>query len=107
MIKELKRGTGRKMIRSGSPKVLLDDCFELEAEIRSSTASNIFELEGEVLKTVMNGETTNITQLCEFLGGMIGSTSATMQSHTLMTSGYLFDDWDQVLGLVLRSVRRC
>ena len=35
------------------------------------------------------------------LGGMIGSTSITMQSHTLMTSGYLVDGWDQVLGLVL------
>ena len=54
MIKELKTGTGRKMIRTGSPKVLWDDCLELEAKIQSSTASNIFELEGEVLKTVMN-----------------------------------------------------
>ena len=54
------------MIRTSSPKVLWDDCLELEAEIWSSTASNIFELEGEVLKTAMNGETTNITQLCEF-----------------------------------------
>ena len=35
-------------------------------QIWSSTASNIFELEGEVPKVVMNGETTNITQLCEF-----------------------------------------
>ena len=53
------------MIRTSSPKVLWDDCLELEAEIRSSTASNIFKLEGEVLKTVMNGETSNIPQLCE------------------------------------------
>ena len=66
MIKELKKGTGRKMIRTGSPKVLWDDCLELEAKIWSSTARNIFELEGEVPKMVMNGETTNITQLCEF-----------------------------------------
>ena len=65
-IKELKKGTGRKMIRTGSPKVLWDDWLELEAEIQSTTASNIFRLEGEVPKTVMNGETTNITQLCEF-----------------------------------------
>ena len=54
------------MIRTSSPKVLWDDCLELEAKIQSSTASNIFELEGEVPKTAMNGETTNITQLCEF-----------------------------------------
>ena len=62
-IKELKQGTGWKMIRTSSPKVVWDDCLELEAEIRSGTASNIFQLEGEVPKTVMNGETTNITQL--------------------------------------------
>ena len=66
MIKEFKKGTDRKMIRTDSPKVLWDDCLELEAEIQSSTASNIFKLEGEVLKMDMNGETTNITQLCEF-----------------------------------------
>ena len=65
-IKELKKRTGRKMIRTSSLKVLWDDCLELEAEIRSNAASNIFELEGEVLKMVMNGEKTNITQLCEF-----------------------------------------
>ena len=66
MIKELEKGTGRKMIRTGSPKVLWDDCLELEAEDWSSTASNIFELEGEVSKMAMNRETTNTTQLCEF-----------------------------------------
>ena len=65
-INELKKGTGRKMIRTSSPKVLWEDCLELEAEIQSSTARNILKLEGEVPKTVMNGETTNITQLCEF-----------------------------------------
>ena len=54
------------MIRTGSPIVLLDDCLELEIKIGSGMASNIFELEGEVLKTVMNEEATNITQLCEF-----------------------------------------
>ena len=88
MIKELEKRTGRKMKRTSSPKVLWDDCLELEAEIRSSTASNIFELEGEVLKMVMNGKTMNITQLCEF--------------------GWY--DWvyfhdNEVSGLVLRSVR--
>ena len=61
-IKESKKGSGRKMIRTSSPKVLWDDCLELEAEIWSSTTRNICELEGEVPKTVMNGETTNITQ---------------------------------------------
>ena len=54
MIKELKKGTSTKMIRPGSPKVLWDDCLVLEDGIRSRTASNIFELEGEVPKIVMN-----------------------------------------------------
>ena len=30
---ELKKGTARKMLRTGSPKVLWDDCMELESEI--------------------------------------------------------------------------
>ena len=59
-------GTGRKMIRTSSPKVLFHNYLELEAKIQSNTALNIFELEGEYLKTVMNGGTTNIIQLFEF-----------------------------------------
>ena len=35
-------------------------------EIRSCTAKNAFELKGEGPRTVMKGETANITQLCEF-----------------------------------------
>ena len=41
-IHELKRGTGRKMNKMKSPKVLWDDCLELEAYIRSNTALYIF-----------------------------------------------------------------
>ena len=35
-------------------------------EIRSCTTNNVFELKGEVPRTVMKGETANITRLCEF-----------------------------------------
>ena len=62
-IRELKKGAGRKI---NSPKKLWDDCLELEMEIRSCTTCNVFELKGEVPRTVMKGETANITHLCEF-----------------------------------------
>ena len=54
------------MIKSNSPKKLWDDCLELEMEIRSCTANNVIELKSEVQRTVVKGETANITQLCEF-----------------------------------------
>ena len=65
-IRELKKGTGRKIIKSNSPKKLWDDCIELEMEIRSCTTKNVFELKGEVPRIVMKGETANITHLFEF-----------------------------------------
>ena len=75
---ELKKGTARKMLRAGSPKVLWDDCIELESEIRLSMVNDAFELDGEVPKTKLRGETTNITHICEF-GWWIGSTTRKMQ----------------------------
>ena len=65
-IRELKEGAGRKIIKCNSPKKVWDDCLELEMEIRSCTANNVFELKGEVPRTVMKGETANIIHLCEF-----------------------------------------
>ena len=37
-IRELKRGLGRKITKMKSPKLIWDDCLELEAYIRSNTA---------------------------------------------------------------------
>lgn len=65
-IRELKRGAARKMVKTKSPKVLWDDCLELEAYIRSNTAHDIYELKGEVPETLISGETSNITQFCDF-----------------------------------------
>ncbi len=42
-IHELKQGVSRKMIKTGSPRVLWDHCIDLEALICSSTSSNIFD----------------------------------------------------------------
>ena len=64
-IRELKRGTGRKLIKSKAPKKLWDDCLELEALIRSNTAHEIYELGGEVPETVVSGETSDISPFCE------------------------------------------
>ncbi len=47
-IHELKRGVSRKMIKTGSPRVLWDHCIELEALIRSSTSNNVYMTDGKV-----------------------------------------------------------
>eukprot|EP00804_Cyclotella_cryptica_P009101 CCRYP_003177-RA/>CCRYP_003177-RA protein AED:0.23 eAED:0.23 QI:0/0/0/1/1/1/2/0/629 len=65
-IRELKKGAGRMMIKSGSPKRLWDDCLVLESYIQSNTAHDIFMLSGEVPETIMSGETSDISQFCEF-----------------------------------------
>ena len=41
-ISELKIGSGRKMTKMKSPKVLWGDFLELEAYIRSNTALGVF-----------------------------------------------------------------
>ena len=65
-IRELKISAGRAMTKARSPKKLWDDCIELQAYIRSNTAHDIFVLNGEVPETIMSGETSDISQFCEF-----------------------------------------
>jgi hypothetical protein len=50
-IRETKRGSSRKMIKTGSPKRLWDHCIELEALVRSNTALEIYALEGQTPET--------------------------------------------------------
>ena len=64
-IRELKRGTGRKLVKSKCPKVLWDDCLELEAQIWPNTAHNIYKLQGETPQTIISGETSDISPICE------------------------------------------
>ena len=54
------------MIKSNFSKKLWDNCLELEMEIRSCMTNTVFELKGEIPRTVMKGETVNITHLYEF-----------------------------------------
>ncbi len=64
-IKELKKGTGRKLILTNMPRRLWDNCLEYEAYVQSLTAHDIFKLDGEVSKTMMTGKSANIDQFCE------------------------------------------
>ncbi len=64
-IKELKKGTGRKLLLTNMPRRLWDNCLEYEAYVRSHTAHDIFKLNVEVPKTMMSGDSANISQFCE------------------------------------------
>ena len=56
-IKELKRGTGRQMLKRRSPKRLWDHCAELQGLIRSHTDLGIFSLNDEVPEMNVTGQT--------------------------------------------------
>ena len=65
-IRELKRGSSRQMIRTGSPKCLWDHCIELQAYIRSCTSNGIYMTAGQTPETIMSGSTADISNICEF-----------------------------------------
>jgi hypothetical protein len=59
-VRELKRGVGRQMLRSGFPKLFWDDCIIREAYVISHTSIDIFGLEGQVPEIKVEGETVRI-----------------------------------------------
>jgi hypothetical protein len=65
-IRELKRGVSRKMLKTGSTRVLWDHCIELEALICSLTSNTVYMTNGKVPETIMTGSTANISLICEF-----------------------------------------
>jgi hypothetical protein len=65
-IRELKQGVSRKMIKTGSPRVLWDHCIELEALIHSSTSNNVYMTNGKVSEIIMTSSTADISHICEF-----------------------------------------
>lgn len=65
IIRELKRGTGRKMTETRAPKRFWDDCMELEALIKSNTVHDIYELQGQTPEAMISGQTPDISSLCE------------------------------------------
>jgi len=54
------------MLASTAPRTLWDHCFELQAEIRSHTAIDLLALQGDVPTTVLLGDTSDISHLCQF-----------------------------------------
>ena len=64
-IQELKHRAGWKMAKSSCPAKLWDHCLELEAYIRSHTALDKYELQGQVTETIMSGQTTDISPFVE------------------------------------------
>ena len=65
-IRELKKAADQKMVCAGAPKPFWADAIKLEAYVPSNTAHDIFILQREVPETVMSGETSDISQFCEF-----------------------------------------
>ena len=91
-IKELKKGAGCKLLKSGGLKWLWDDCLELEAYIRSNTAHKIYKLDREVPKSVTSGESSDISQFCElewFEWVMFGDETAPFPDDVLKLGHYL------------------
>lgn len=65
-IREVKRGAGRKAAKKNSPAKLWDHCLELEGYVRSNTALDQFQLQGEVPETIVSGQTADISPFIEY-----------------------------------------
>jgi hypothetical protein len=65
-VRELKKGVGRQMLRSGCPKQFWDDCIIREAYVRSHTSLDIFGIEGQVPESNIKGETVDISTIAEY-----------------------------------------
>jgi hypothetical protein len=65
-VRELKKGVGRQMLRSGCPKRFWDDCIIREEYVRSHTSLDIYGLEGQVPESNIKGETVDISTIAEY-----------------------------------------
>jgi preprotein translocase subunit Sss1 len=65
-IREIKRLSGRWMVRSRSPRRLWDHCIELACLVRSHMALDLYKLQGQVPETIMMGQTADISFICSF-----------------------------------------
>ena len=65
-IRELKRGSTRKMLKRNVPKKLWDHCLELESRIRSATTLPSFYLDHKTPEFKMHGMSADISDICEF-----------------------------------------
>jgi hypothetical protein len=62
-VRELKKGVGRQMLRSGCPKRLWDDCIIREDYVRSHTSLDMYGLEGQVPESKIKVETVDISTI--------------------------------------------
>ena len=62
---ETKWDAGCKQAKMKSPGKLWDHCIELEANIRSHTVLDIYELEGQVPETMLSGQMADISPFME------------------------------------------
>ncbi len=65
-IRELRRMYKKAMLATNAPHVLWDYCMELMAQIRSHLALDLLELQGDTPSTALTGDTSDISNLCEF-----------------------------------------
>ena len=65
-IQELKMETRRDMRMSGSPMVFWCYCIERRSEIIACSARNNSNLDGMVPRSMMTGEMTDVSHLCNF-----------------------------------------
>jgi hypothetical protein len=65
-VRELKKGVGRQILRSGGPKRCWDDCIIREAYVRSHTSLDIYGLEGQVPERKIKVETVDISNIAEY-----------------------------------------
>jgi hypothetical protein len=65
-VRELKKGFWRKILRSGCPKKLWNDCIIRESYVMSHNSLDIYGLEGQVPERKINIETVDISTIAEY-----------------------------------------
>ena len=65
-IQLLKNGSKTDMIRANSPMIFWDFCIERRARIENALAKNNHLLKGSVPHSVISGEVTDISNICNF-----------------------------------------
>ena len=65
-IREVKKVSSQKMIKTGTHKCLWYHSLELEALIRSNTVIDYHILDDEVPEILMTGKASDISHLCEY-----------------------------------------
>ena len=65
-IRELKRGSTRKILKRNVPKKLWDHCLELESRILSATTLPRFNLDHQTPESKIHGVSADISDICDF-----------------------------------------